>query len=120
MEFTHGEGADATLECVGTYESMNAAFGSARVGSIVGSVGVPHGVEVPINNVIFKNVGLRGGIAPARHYIPELIDDVINGKINSGKVFDFQTDLNGIEEAYKVMDERKAIKSYIIVSDLQQ
>ncbi len=59
------------------------------------------------------NVGLRGGVAPARAYIPELLDDVLEGRINPGRVFDFETDLDHVADAYKAMDERRAIKSLI-------
>jgi threonine dehydrogenase-like Zn-dependent dehydrogenase len=112
---TEGLGVEATLECVGTGESMTTAFAIARSGSVVGAVGVPHGVEVPIDTVIFRNVGLRGGVAPACHYIPELLEDVLAGRIDPGRVFDFETDLDGVAEAYAAMDERRAIKSLIRV-----
>src|SRR5881628_2514221 len=47
-ELTDGVGADAVLECVGTGESMSQALRSTRPGGMVGWVGAPHGVEVPI------------------------------------------------------------------------
>src|SRR5437667_8426 len=87
----------------------------ARPGSNVGAVGAPHGVEVPIDTVIFRNIGLRGGVAPARRYIPELLDDVLEGRIHPGRVFDFETNLDGIAEGYAAMDERRAIKSLVTV-----
>jgi len=114
-EMTDGVGVDAALECVGTGQSMATAFGIARPGSIVGAVGAPHGVEVPIDTVIFRNIGLRGGVAPARRYIPELLDDVLEGRIHPGRVFDFETNLDGIAEGYAAMDERRAIKSLVTV-----
>ncbi len=113
LELTEGVGVDASLECVGTGESMATAFSIARPGSTVGAVGVPHDVEVPIETVILRNIGLRGGVAPVRRYIPELLEDVLEGRINPGLVFDFETDLNGIMEAYAAMDERRAIKSLV-------
>ena len=70
---------------------------------------------VPIDTVIFRNVGLRGGVAPARKYIPELLDAVLSGAINPGRVFDFETDLDHIVEGYDAMDERRAIKSLVRV-----
>ena len=106
-------GVDAALECVGTNQSMATAFAIARPGSMVGAVGVPHDTEVPINTVIFRNIGLRGGVAPVRRYLPELLDDVLAGGINPGRVFDFDTDLEGIAEAYAAMDERRAVKALI-------
>ena len=74
MEMTDGIGVDAALECVGTNQSMATAFAIARPGSIVGAIGAPHDVVVPIETVIFRNVGLRGGVSPGRAYLPELMD----------------------------------------------
>jgi len=113
---TDGLGVEAALECVGTGESMATAFAIARAGSVVGAVGAPHDVVVPIETVIFRNVGLRGGVAPARKYIPELLPDVLAGRINPGLVFDFETDLDHIVDGYRAMDERRAIKSLVRVS----
>ena len=115
LDLTDGVGVDAALECVGTNQSMATAFAIARPGSMVGAVGVPHDTEVPINTVIFRNVGLRGGVAPVRRYLPELLDDVLAGRINPGRVFDFETDLEGIAQAYSAMDERRAVKSLVRV-----
>ena len=82
---------------------------------MVGYVGVPHGVELPIGEMFFRNKGVRGGSAPARAYIPELLDDVLEGRINPGRVLDYETDLDGIADAYAAMDERRAIKSLVRV-----
>src|SRR5437763_6342781 len=115
-EMTNGVGVDAALECVGTGQSMATAFGIARPGSIVGAVGAPHGVEVPIDTVIFRNIGLRGGVAPARRYIPELLDDVLAGSINPGLVLDYETSLDDINDAYTAMLERRATKALVRIS----
>jgi threonine dehydrogenase-like Zn-dependent dehydrogenase len=115
MELTAGVGVDATLECVGTGQAVETAFAIARPGSMVGYVGVPHGVELPIGEMFFRNKGIRGGSAPVRAYVPELLDDVLEGRINPGRVFDFETDLDGVGEAYAAMDERRAIKSLLRV-----
>ena len=112
---TGGLGVEAALECVGTGESMATAFAIARSGGMVGAVGAPHDVVVPIDTVIFRNVGLRGGMAPARKYIPELLAAVLAGEINPGRVFDFETDLEHLVDGYDAMDERRAIKSLVRV-----
>jgi hypothetical protein len=117
-EMTAGVGVDAALECVGTGQAMNTALGIARPGSTVGYVGVPHGVELPVQTMFFSNVGVQGGPAPARAYIPELIGDVLDGRIDPGRVFDYETDLDAIGEAYAAMDERRAIKSLVRVGSL--
>lgn len=113
LEMTGGIGVEAALECVGTGQSMTTAFSIARVGSIVGAIGAPHDVQVPINTVIFRNIGLRGGVSPVRRYIPELLPDVLERRINPGRVFDYLTNLDGIADAYQAMNERRAIKSLI-------
>src|SRR5207249_8282140 len=113
LEMTNGVGVDAALECVGTGQSMATAFSIARVGSVVGAIGAPHDVVVPMDTVIFRNIGLRGGVSPVRRYLPELLDDVLEGRIHPGLVFDFTTDLNGIKEAYDAMDQRRAIKALL-------
>jgi threonine dehydrogenase-like Zn-dependent dehydrogenase len=86
-----------------------------RPGGMVGYVGVPHGVQVPIESMFLRNIGVRGGAAPGRTYIPELLDDVLQGRIDPGRVFDFETDLEGIAQAYAAMDERRAVKSLVRV-----
>ncbi len=113
LELTAGIGADAVLECVGTGLSMETAFSIARPGSMVGYVGVPHGVEPPVADMFFRNVGMRGGSAPVRVYIPELLEDVLQERINPGRLLDFETNLDGVGEAYAAMDERRAIKSLL-------
>lgn len=118
LALTDGVGVDAALECVGTNESIQTALAIARPGSIVGYVGVPHGVEIPVPMLFRRNVGVHGGPAPARAYIPELLDDVLTGRINPGRVFDLTSDLGGIAQAYAAMDERRAIKSLVKVGTI--
>jgi threonine dehydrogenase-like Zn-dependent dehydrogenase len=115
---TDGVGVDATLECVGTGLAMQTAIDIARAGSMVGYVGVPHGVELPITQMFYRTVGVRGGGAPVRVYLPELLDDVLAERINPGRVLDYETDLEGIGEAYSAMDERRAIKSLVRVGSV--
>jgi threonine dehydrogenase-like Zn-dependent dehydrogenase len=115
LEMTDGVGVDAAVECVGTAQSFATAFAIARPGSVIGFVGVPHRVDVPIDTMFGRNIGLRGGSAPVRRYIPELLDDVLEGRIHPGRVFDFETNLDGVAEAYRAMDERRAIKSLLLI-----
>ncbi|MBX5450606.1 zinc-dependent alcohol dehydrogenase family protein [Thermogemmatispora sp.] len=115
LKLTDGIGADAVLECVGTNEANQTAFASARPGAIVGRVGVPHEVEIPAETTFYRNIGMRGGPAPVRAYLPQLVEAVLAGQINPGRVFDFTTDLDHIADAYAAMDQRRAIKSLLIV-----
>ena len=109
-DLTDGVGADAVLECVGTGESVVQALRSTRPGGMVGWVGAPHGVEVSLGDTFWQNVGVRGGPAPVRNYLPDLLDRVWNGRIEPGKVFDLELPLDQVAEAYRAMDERRAIK----------
>jgi threonine dehydrogenase-like Zn-dependent dehydrogenase len=118
LELTNGIGVDAALECVGTGQSMTTALAIARAGSTVGVVGAPHGADVPFEANFWRSVGWQGGVAPARAYIPELLDGVLSGAINPGRVFDYETSLDGIADAYAAMDERRAIKSLVRVGSI--
>jgi threonine dehydrogenase-like Zn-dependent dehydrogenase len=112
-ELTGGIGADSVLECVGTQESMLQALRSTRPGGNVGFVGVPHGVEINGEELFYSHVGLRGGPAPVRRFLPDLIDRVLSGRIEPGKVFDLMLPLDQAAEGYRAMDERRAIKALL-------
>ena len=109
-ELTDGIGADAVMECVGTNEAMRTALRAARPGATVGYVGVPHGIELPVNAMFSRNVGVAGGMAPVRKYLPELLDLTLSGAIDASPVFDLTLPLVEVAEGYRAMDERRAIK----------
>ncbi len=112
-EMTKGIGADSVLECVGTLESMMQAIHSTRPGGSIGYVGVPHDAHLDLQPVFFTLVRLHGGPAPVRRYLPDLIELVLDGKINPGKVFDLTLPLEKVAEGYRAMDERRAIKTLL-------
>ncbi|NJP64713.1 zinc-dependent alcohol dehydrogenase family protein [Streptomyces spiramenti] len=112
-DMTGGIGADCVLECVGTPEAMRQALHSARPGGNVGFVGVPHDVAIDGQALFFSHVGLRGGPAPVRRYLPELIDQVLSERIDPGKVFDLALPLDQVAEGYRAMDERRAVKALL-------
>lgn len=115
MEITD-HGVDAVLECVGTEQSVETAIKVGRPGAIVGRVGVPQKAEMNTNNLFWNNTGLRGGIASVTTYDKNtLLEAVLSGEINPGKVFTKQFDLNQIQDAYDAMDKRTAIKSLLII-----
>lgn len=113
-----GAGADAALECVGTQQALETATQVTRPGAVVGRVGVPHMTDFDFNGLFWRNIGLRGGIAAVTTYDKSsLLDAVLNGKINPGKVFNQTFTLDDVQAAYEAMDERRAIKSLLIVSE---
>ena len=110
-ELTNGFGAHSVLECVGHDLSMSTALGIARPGGAVGRVGVPQHEQIPTTlKTFFDNVTIGGGPAPARAYIEELLPDVLEGRIEPGRVFDRVTNLDGVPDGYRAMNEREVIK----------
>ena len=110
-ELTGGHGAHSVLECVGTQEAISTSVEIARPGGAVGRVGVPHYEGIPgAQPTFFKNVTVGGGPAPVRAYIEELLPDVLEGRIEPGRVFDTAVALEGVPAGYRAMNERKAIK----------
>jgi threonine dehydrogenase-like Zn-dependent dehydrogenase len=110
-ELTGGLGAHSVLECVGTEQAIGTALDIVRDGGAVGRVGVPHYETVPsAKNTFYNNVIVGGGPAPVRGYIDELLPNVLEGKIEPGKVFDCTTDIEGVPAGYKAMNDRESIK----------
>jgi len=113
-ELTGGFGAHSVLECVGHEQSTVTALSVARPGGAVGRVGLPQEESIPTTmTTFFDNVTIGGGPAPARAYIEELLPDVLEGRIEPGRVFDRVTDLDGVPDGYRAMNEREAIKVLI-------
>lgn len=111
-ELTDGIGADAVIECVGTEDARLQAVACVRDGGMIGLLGVPHG-DLPVDSLFWRNVGLKGGPAPVRAYLPHLLDLVWTRQINPGRVFDLELPLSEVGEAYAAMDERRAIKTLL-------
>lgn len=109
-KMTRNVGADAVLECVGTRESMMQALDCARPGSMIGYVGVPHGVEFDGQQLFFAQKGMLGGPAPVRRFLPQLMELVLAHKINPGRVFDLELPLDDVAHGYRAMDRREAVK----------
>ncbi|HKH45590.1 MAG TPA: zinc-dependent alcohol dehydrogenase family protein [Thermoanaerobaculia bacterium] len=110
-ELTGGFGVHSILECVGTDQAMLTAIGIARPGGAVGRVGVPHYETIPAAQPAFySNVTVGGGPAPVRAYIEELLPDVLEGRIEPGRVFDRVISLDEVPDGYRAMNERESIK----------
>jgi threonine dehydrogenase-like Zn-dependent dehydrogenase len=110
-ELTGGLGAHSVLECVGTEQAMATSVGIARAGGAIGRVGVPHYETVPqAQPMFYRNVIVGGGPAPVRAYIEELLSDVLDGRIEPGRVFDREIGLDGVPDGYRAMDQRESIK----------
>src|SRR4051794_22963429 len=113
-ELTGGFGAHSVLECVGHDEAVETALGIVRAGGAVGRVGVPQHEQIPTTmQAFYDNVTIGGGPAPARAYIAELLPDVLEGRIEPGRVFDRTGSLDDVPEGYRLMNEREVLKFQI-------
>ena len=110
-ELTGGFGVHSVLECVGSAQAMDTALGIVRPGGAIGRVGVPHYGAIDLSTAPFyQNVIVAGGPAPVRAYIEELLPDVMDGRIEPGRVFDRTVDLDGVPDGYRAMNDREALK----------
>jgi len=110
-QLTGGYGAHAVLECVGLGQAMETAIEITRPGGAIGRVGVPQDAAMPGSRPAFyHNITVGGGPAPVRAYIPELLPDILEGRIQPGRVFDAVVDLDGVSGGYRDMNERKSLK----------
>src|SRR6266536_2011582 len=113
-ELTGGDGTHTVLECVGTRHAIEMALGVARDGGVVSRVGAPQYTEVPMDfGTLMRNITLTGGVAPARAYIEELLPDVLDGRIDPGRVFDRTISLEDVPDGYRAMADREALKVLI-------
>jgi threonine dehydrogenase-like Zn-dependent dehydrogenase len=108
---TGGFGVQSVLECVGTDQAMATSMGIVRPGGAVGRVGVPHYEAIQgAQQMFYHNVAVAGGPAPVRAYIDDLLADVMEGRIEPGRVFDRIVDLDGVPDGYRAMNDREALK----------
>lgn len=113
-DLTGGFGAQSVLECVGTGQAMETSMGIVRPGGAVGRVGVPHYEAISgAQPMFYRNVVVGGGPAPTRAYIDELLPDVLEGRIEPGRVFDRTVGLDGVPDGYRAMNGREALKVMI-------
>jgi threonine dehydrogenase-like Zn-dependent dehydrogenase len=113
-ELTGGDGTHTVLECVGLEQALETALGVVRAGGTISRVGAPQYNKISFGvRDFFRNITLTGGVAPARAYIEELLPDVLDGKIQPGRVFDRTVNLDEVPDGYRAMAERKALKVMI-------
>jgi threonine dehydrogenase-like Zn-dependent dehydrogenase len=113
-ELTGGDGTHAVLECVGLKSAIETAFGVVRDGGTVSRVGAPQYPDVPADfGVFLRNITLTGGVAPARAYIEQLLPDILDGRIEPGRVFDHTIGLDEVPDGYRAMADRTALKVLI-------
>jgi threonine dehydrogenase-like Zn-dependent dehydrogenase len=111
-ELTSGDGTAIVIEAVGLRPAYDTAVGIVRVGGTISRVGAPQYEEAPVGfgSLFGRNITLTGGPAPVRAYIEELLPEVLDGRLDPGKVFDRTVDLDGVPAGYAAMDKRESLK----------
>jgi threonine dehydrogenase-like Zn-dependent dehydrogenase len=110
-KLTGGTGVHSILECVGTDEAIRTSIQIARPGGAIGRVGVPHYEAIPASQAAFySNISVGGGPAPVRAHIETLLPDILEGRIQPGRVFDRTIGLDEVPDGYRAMNEREALK----------
>jgi len=112
LDLTGGDGTHVVVEAVGHRPAYDMAVGVVRVGGTISRVGVPQYEEAPVGfaSLFGKNITLTGGPAPVRAYIEELLPEVLDGRLEPGKVFDRTVSLDDVPAGYRLMDDRESIK----------
>jgi threonine dehydrogenase-like Zn-dependent dehydrogenase len=111
LELTAGDGAHVVIDAVGHLPAFEQALGAVRAGGSVSRVGVPQYSTGPLGRTQFqRNVTITGGVAPVRAYIERLLPGVLDGTVDAGAVFDRTLPLDDAAEAYRLMDDREALK----------
>jgi hypothetical protein len=110
-ELTGGDGTHTVLECVGTQQAIDMSIGIVRDGGVIGRVGAAQYEQVPLGfDTIMRNITVTGGVAPARAYIEDLLPDILDGRIEPGRVFDRTIGIEQIPDGYRAMADRAALK----------
>ncbi|GAB3117603.1 zinc-dependent alcohol dehydrogenase family protein [Janibacter alkaliphilus] len=110
-ELTDG-GSQVVLEAVGHMPAYEQSVGIVRPGGVISRVGVPQYEEAPVGfgSLFGGNITLTGGPAPVRAYTEQLLPAVLDGTVDPGRVFDRTVGLEETAEAYRLMDDREALK----------
>ncbi|MEV7010041.1 alcohol dehydrogenase catalytic domain-containing protein [Streptosporangium sp. NPDC051022] len=113
-EMLDGRLPDRVVECVGMQAAFDTALDVVRPAGSVGFVGVPHGVgQIAPMRLFGRQVRLAGGVAPARHYLPGLIDDVVGGRLDPSPLIDRVYRIDDLAEGYDEMDRGTALKAIL-------
>ena len=91
------------------------SYAIARTGGVISRVGVPQYQDAGVGwaSLFGRNLTLTGGPAPVRAYLERAIQDVLEGAIDPGKVFDKTIGIEDTPSGYAAMDAREALKVMI-------
>ena len=134
QELTHGRGADACIDAVGTEPETRASFDSVidrvKVATLMGTdrphvlrqaiqscrnfgtvsiVGVYGGFldNIPMGSAINRGLTFRMAQTPVQRYLPELMDRIVRGEIDPSFVITHRATLEEGPELYKTFRDKK-------------
>ena len=107
-EATDYQGSQAVFEASGAPAAVESALGFVARGGIVSFVGIPKlDATLSLASVVYKNVTVRGGIAPINAMWPTLVPLLQNGRIKAQDLFSHHMNLSEGSEAYRMFDARE-------------
>jgi hypothetical protein len=109
LEATAGVGADLVAECVGDQAALDTAIAVCADGGTLSLIGGPH-AALDTRTLFRRGLTVTGGLAPARRYLPRLLDEVLVGRLDPAPVFDRTVSLAQVGEGYAAMNARQATK----------
>jgi threonine dehydrogenase-like Zn-dependent dehydrogenase len=74
-----------------------------------------HVARLKGQEIFLAHIHLHGGPASVRRFLPHLLDLVLDGQINPGKVFDLVLPLEQVADAYRAIDQRRAVKTLLVL-----
>jgi len=117
---THGRGADAVMEVVGSSASLKLAIACIRPGGTVSSVGVHTAKHFSFSpgEAYDKNLIYKSGRCPARHYAEKLLREEVAQRYPIEDIITHQFSLQEGATAYEVFDKKmdNCIKAILMPS----
>jgi threonine dehydrogenase-like Zn-dependent dehydrogenase len=117
---THGRGADAVMEVVGSDKSLKLAIDLIRPGGTISSVGVHTAQNFSFSpgDAYDKNLTYKSGRCPARYYAEKMLRESIPQRYPIEDIITHQFKLNEGPKAYVVFDKKldNCIKAVLLPS----
>ena len=109
LNHTHGRGADAVMEVVGSEQTLMLAIDLLRPGGTISSVGVHTAKHFAFSpgQAYDKNLTYKSGRCPARYYAEKLLREEVPQRYPIEDIITHQFSLRDGPKAYEVFDKKK-------------
>ena len=118
---THGRGADAVMEVVGSDQSLKLAIDLLRPGGTISSVGVHTAKNFSFSpgEAYDKNLTYKSGRCPARYYAEKLLREEVPQRYAIEDIITHQFSLKEGAKAYEVFDKKldNCIKAILLTAE---